>query len=187
MVALYGPCLELRTDSGPAFRTSFGEGLKAMGINLNHSSAYSPQSNSHAERFVRSCKEILQKSNQLSQLQLDEYMLCINSQIQPEGQASAVDRFLGRSVISFLPNSCDNTFIWQDAIRARAEARERRVNKLARGCKETFSIGQQVVLQDHISKKWDIPGQITKTRLITMRSQPNCFEVMLLLLLLSLS
>ena len=104
-VALYGRCLELRTDSGPAFRTSFGEGVKAMGINLNHSSAYSPQSNSHAERFVRSCKEILQKSNQLSQLQLDEYMLCINSQIQPEGQASAVDRFLGRSVISFLPNS----------------------------------------------------------------------------------
>ena len=92
-------------------------------------------------------------------------MLCINSKIQPEGQCSPVDRFLGRSVISFLPNSFDNTFIWQDAIRARAEARERRVNKPARGCKETFSIGQQVVLQDHISKKWDIPGEIIKLRL----------------------
>ena len=55
-VALYGRCLEIRTDSGPAFRTNFEEGLKAMGINLNHSSAYSPHSNSHAERFVRSCK-----------------------------------------------------------------------------------------------------------------------------------
>ena len=60
-VALYGRCLEVRTDSGPAFRSAFQEGLKAMGINLNHSSAYSPQSNSHAERFVRSCKDIMQK------------------------------------------------------------------------------------------------------------------------------
>ena len=78
-VALYGRCLEVRTDSGPAFRSAFQEGLKTMGINLNHSSAYSPQSNSHAERFVRSCKDIMQKNEHLSQLQLDELMLCINS------------------------------------------------------------------------------------------------------------
>ena len=69
-------------------------------------------------------------------------------------------------MISFIPNSFDNnSFVWQDAIRARVEVRERRLNKPAKGCKETFSIGQQVVLQDHISKKWDIPGQITKIRL----------------------
>ena len=60
-VALYGRCLEIRTDSGPAFRSGFQEGQKTLGINLNHSSAYSPQSNSHAERFVRSCKDIMQK------------------------------------------------------------------------------------------------------------------------------
>ena len=66
-VALYGRCLEIRTDSGPAFRSGFQEGLKALGINLNHSSAYSRQSNSHAERFVRSCKDIMQKNRHLSQ------------------------------------------------------------------------------------------------------------------------
>ena len=60
--ALYGRCLEIRTDSGPAFRSNFEEGLRGMGINLNHSSAYSPQSNSHAERFVCSCKDIFQKN-----------------------------------------------------------------------------------------------------------------------------
>ena len=42
--------------------------------------------------------------------------------------------------------------------------RERRVNKPSRGCKEAFSPGQQVILQDHISRKWDIPGQISKIR-----------------------
>ena len=106
----------------------------------------------------------MQKNRHLSQLQLDEFMLCINSQIQPEGQHSAVDRFLGRSVINFIPNSFNDQFVWQDAIRARAEVRERRVNKPSRGCKETFSPGQQVILQDHISRKWDIPGQISKLR-----------------------
>ena len=136
-----------------------------MGINLNHSSAYSPQSNSHAERFVCSCKDILQKNKHLNQLQLDEFMLCVNSQVQPEGQCSAVDRFLGRSVISFIPNSFDNTFVWQDAIKKRAEVRERRVKKPARGSKESFLIGQQVLLQDHVSKKWDTPGEIINLRL----------------------
>ena len=31
-VALYGRCLEIRTDSGPAFRSGFQEGLKALGM-----------------------------------------------------------------------------------------------------------------------------------------------------------
>ena len=82
-----------------------------------------------------------------------------------EGQCSAVDRFLGRSVISFIPNSFNNTFVWQDAIRKRAEVRERRVRRPARESKESFAIGQQVLLQDHVSKKWDIPGEITNVRL----------------------
>ena len=81
------------------------------------------------------------------------------------GQCSAVDRFLGRSVISYIPNSFNNTFVWQDAIRKRAEVRERRVKKPTRGSKESFTIGQQVLLQDHVSKKWDIPGEITNVRL----------------------
>ena len=140
-VSLYGRCLEVRSDSGPGFRETFREGLEKMGINLNHSSCYSPQSNSHAERFVRSCKDIMQKNKHLTQLELDEYMLCINSQIQPEGQHSAVDRFLGRSVLNFIPNSFNDQFVWQDAIKARAEVREKRVNKKSRGCKEAFYPG----------------------------------------------
>ena len=64
------------------------------------------------------------------------------------------------NVINFIPNSFNDQFVWQDAIRARAEVRERRINKLSRGCKEAFSPGQQVLLQDHISRKWYIPRQI---------------------------
>ena len=39
------------------------------------------------------------------------------------------------------------------------------MNKPSRGCKETFSIGQKVILEDYITKLWDIPGQISKIRL----------------------
>ena len=38
-IALYGRALEIRVDSGPAFRNSFAEGLAGMGIRVNHSSA----------------------------------------------------------------------------------------------------------------------------------------------------
>ena len=37
--ALYGRPLEIRVDSGPAFRSSFTEGLAGIGIRVNHSSA----------------------------------------------------------------------------------------------------------------------------------------------------
>ena len=120
-----------------------------MGIKVNRSSAYSPQSNSHAERLVRSCKNILQKHQKLSELQLDEMMLAVNPQVQTEGQCSAVDRFLGRSIINYIPNSFDNTFDWREAIKSRAEVRKKRVLKPQRGCKQTFhfstlSVSRQV-------------------------------------------
>ena len=151
--ALYGRPLEIHVDSGPAFRNSFSEGLASMGIRVNHSSAFSPQSNSHAERLVRSCTNILQKHQKLSQLQIDEMMLALNSQVQNEGQCSAVDRFLGRSIINYIPNSFDNTFDWREAIKSRAEVREKRVLRPQRGCQQTFAIGERVLLQDPVSKK----------------------------------
>ena len=52
-VAQFGCPLSLRVDSGPGFREGFVAELKKMGIIVNHSTAYSPQSNSHAERFGR--------------------------------------------------------------------------------------------------------------------------------------
>ena len=96
---------------------------------------------------------MLQKHQKLSQLQLDEMMLAVNSQVQTEGQCSAVDRFLGRSIINYIPNSFDNTFDWREAIKRRAEVREKRVLRPQRGCKQTFVIGKKVLFQDPESKK----------------------------------
>ena len=75
-VSMYGRPTQLRVDAGPAFREGFIEELRKMGIKVTHTSAYSPQSNSHAERFVRTLKNILKKcGSNISQLELDEYIL----------------------------------------------------------------------------------------------------------------
>ena len=92
-------------------------------------------------------------------------MLGLNSQVQSEGQCSAVDRFLGRSIINYIPNSFDNTFEWREAIKRRAEVREKHVLKPQRGCKEIFEIGEKCLLQDPILKKWSITAEVTNVRL----------------------
>ena len=121
----------MTVDSGPAFRERFCEELWKLGVKVRHSSAYSPQSNSHAERFVRTVKSILKKCGRVSQLELDEYIIACNAQVQPDNQASTLDRFLGCSVMTQIPNSFNASFSWTEAIAARGKRRERRVNKPA--------------------------------------------------------
>ena len=96
---------------------------------------------------------VLQKHQKLSQLQLNEMMVAVNSQVQTEGQCSAVDRFLGRSIINYTHNSFDKTFEWREAIKRRDEVHEKRVLKPQRGYKKIFEIGEKCLFQDPNSKK----------------------------------
>ena len=108
-------------DAGSAYRERFCEELLKLGVKVRHSSAYSAQSNSHAERFVRTVKGILKKCGNVSQLELDEYIIACNAQVQVHNQGSALDRFMGRSVMTQIPNSFDASFSWAEAIRARGK------------------------------------------------------------------
>ena len=82
--------------------------MKKIGINHVPSSAYHPQSNSMAEREVRSLMDLLAKTRgPLTDLQLDELVFCINGHVQPGERGSALDRFFNRSVRTLLPNSID--------------------------------------------------------------------------------
>ena len=76
-ISQYGRPLSLRVDSGPAFRDHFSDTMRKMGVKVQHSSAYSPQSNSKAKRFVHSTKNLLQKHGRMTQLELDEMNLCV--------------------------------------------------------------------------------------------------------------
>ena len=128
-IAQYGRPLSLRVDSGPAFRDNFSEIMGKMGVRVQHNSAYSPQSKSMAEHFVCTCSR-----------KMGEYA---NAQVQPDGQASALDRFLGRSVMTNILNSLDSSYNWQESIRGRHQIREKRVLKPQRGNKDKFALGER--------------------------------------------
>ena len=91
LIAQWGRPLELTVDSGPAYREKFCEELLKMGVKVRHSSAYSPQCNSHAERFVRTVKGVLRKCGNVSQLELDEYVIACNAQVQVHNQGRSTD------------------------------------------------------------------------------------------------
>ena len=60
-INMYGRPTQIRCDAGPSYREGFISDMKKLGISVSHSSAYSPMSNSHAERYVRTLKTLLRK------------------------------------------------------------------------------------------------------------------------------
>ena len=73
------------SDPGGAFRKTFIEKLKLLGVKHKHSSAYHPQSNSLAERAVGSLKNSLKKSpEKVLKLFLREIIFEINSMVSQE-------------------------------------------------------------------------------------------------------
>ena len=144
-VGMYGRPQRLRVDAGPAFREGFIEELKKLGIDVTHTSAYSPQSNSHAERFVRTLKTVLKKcEGGISQLEIDEFILACNAQVQRAGQASSLDRFFRKSILTQIPNSLNTNFCWRDSMDARSKLREERVLKPQKGNKRLYREGENI-------------------------------------------
>ena len=153
-----------KTDYGPGFRESCREGLAKMGIKLIHASSYNPRSMGLAERSVRSVKALLRKNARLSQLQLDEFLFVINTTQQGTNMGSSMERFLGRSINTQLPNSLAKGFSFEEAIRERAAVREKRWSKPEKGTKLIYRVGEVVKLQHPKTKMWDEEGTIQAVR-----------------------
>ena len=162
--SMWGRPYKLKVDSGPGFRNTFEEGMKNLGIGVVHSSAYNSQSQGSCERGVRSIKELLKKCGNLSQLQLSEMIFCLNCRDQPNGQGNALGRFLGHGVRSPIPNSLDRSYNWDETLKMRAAMHKARQQKKQKGPKETYNIGEQVLVQNPKSKKWDIEAEISDVR-----------------------
>ena len=145
-----------------------------MGIRLVHSSCYNPRSMGLAERSVRSIKNLLKKDSKLSQLKLDELVFTINTNQQGANQGCSLERFLGRAINTALPNSLARTFGCEDAIKARAEVREKRFLKPERGTKLLFEVGELVRVQNPKSKQWDATGEIAAVRVLGWRMMGGC-------------
>ena len=145
---LFGYPYRIISDSGGAFRKTFKEKLKLLGVKHRHSSAYHPQSNSLAERAVGSVKKSLKKSPaKITELYLKEIIFGINSTTSQEATGSANDRFMGRSIRSLLPNSYDPNLNTGNLIKCRIDNNERRITNKNKTNKIIYDIGLGYVCQ----------------------------------------
>ena len=106
----------------------------------------------------------MKRSGRLSELQLHELLYCINAREQQGGACSPLSRFLGRGVRSSIPNSLDRSVNWQKLMDIREAQHEKRVSKPGRCSKETYEVGEQVLVQNIKNKKWDQKGVISEVR-----------------------
>ena len=84
------------TDCGPAFSTTFLDFLSSHYINHRYSSYYRAQSNSPAERSVRSIKEVLRKIPSFTEKTLRTVVFGINQHASQDSSGSPSQRFFKR-------------------------------------------------------------------------------------------
>ena len=162
----YGLASEIRTDDGPGFRTEFTEAVSEVGTRHINSSAYNPTSNGCAERGVGQIKSVLEKlgkKNILSQEFLNFVVYKINSHISKD-TGSALQRFFGRPVQTYIPTLVKKSFDQAAAIRRRSEEQLAIAQKLGRRSADVFKKDDLVVCQNSRTGKWTVRGRIIKAR-----------------------
>ena len=65
--ANFGFPMTLVADSGPSFRNRFDEECVKLGVNVEHSSAYNPSSQSAVERSIGNLKHLLKRTSHMNQ------------------------------------------------------------------------------------------------------------------------
>ena len=162
----YGFASEVRTDDGPGFRSQFSADLNKVGTRHINSSAYSPTSNGCAERGVGQVKSVLEKlgkKNVLKQELLNEIVFKINSHVSKE-TGSALERFFGRTMKTYLPELGKKSFDQAAAIKKRSDQQLAIAHKLGRRSADKFKTGDLVVCQNTTTGKWTVRGRIIKAR-----------------------
>ena len=87
----------------------------------------------------------------------------INSHVT-RNTGSALMRFFGREVITYMPSLVKKTFDQAALIQRRSEEQMQVAKKLGRRSVDTFKEGDAVVAQNARTGKWTIRGRITKAR-----------------------
>ena len=157
---------KIKTDGGPAFREGFQSYLVGLGIGHTPTSAYNPESNGHAERGVRQIKDVLKKAKRKPSAQeLREMVFNINNHVQRGDAGSAAQRFFRRGVRTLLPNSIVREIDHRQLIKARHEKQTRIATEKGRSSKDSFKVGDKVVIQDHLTRRWTLKGEINDLRI----------------------
>ena len=161
----YGLPHEVRSDGGGTFRARFSEEMGKMGIKHTLTSPYNSSSNGGAERCVRGVKHVLYRDGvkSVTQEMLDKITFLSNSHAQ-EGVGTAHERFFGRAPKSYLPNSIKRFVEHKNLIQKRKEKQERLALKKGRSSADEFKVGDPVLIQCNVTKRWSMKGQISQAR-----------------------
>ena len=163
-IAILGLPSVLKTDSGPCYTAGvFDQFCRKMGIEHVQWSAFNPKSNGQSERAVGELKVHLERSG--NELNINQIVHVLNSTERSGGFGAPLNIFLGRNSRSVLPNS-ENCVI---DVAANIQKREERVEKWAKKTnkkynREKLKIGDEVVLKNNVTNKWDITGVIVESR-----------------------
>ena len=152
------------TDGGPCFQGLFLEYLDSMYIQHRYSSAYRPQSNSPAERNVRSLKDVLEKMPSINDKVLRTIVFNINNHQAPDGSGSPAMRFFKRRIRSGLPTAIEREVNFADLMKIRAKKHKGIAEKKGRKSSDEFVVGDEVRVQCQNTKTWTKVGKIKAAR-----------------------
>ena len=160
----YGLVSQCTSDDAPAFRNTFSAWCRDRHISHVHSSAYTSSSNGLAEAGVRQLKQILSKEPRLTAPELQDLVFHINNRVQSPTLGSAAMRFFRRGPRTILPNSIQREISHREMVRSRHQKQLQIVDRLGRNSADDFKVGDDVLLQNVQTKKWDIVGTISEAR-----------------------
>ena len=107
------------SDGRPGFSTMLINFLNSHYINHRYSSAYRAQSNSPAERGVRSIKDVLKKISSFNDKTVRTVDFNMNQHVSPDGSGSPSERFFKRRIRTGLPTIIQKEIKYKDLMNIR--------------------------------------------------------------------
>ena len=157
----------IRSDGGPQFRTEFKQWCKDQDIHHELSSAHHHESNGHAEVAVKEMKHLLEKTNSWQEFRraLREYRN--NPRYDHLSPAQWALGRRQRTDIPALPQHYRR--LSNEEIDLFDRNRRARMEKECAEASQKFNlpqlnIGQEVLIQDHESRRWDTTGIVVGKR-----------------------
>ncbi len=155
----HGCATSLRSDGGPQFRKTFGRWCAEMGVNHELSSAYNPESNGLSEASVKRLKHLYLKTNNAREFKVA--LVQMNAMEREDG--SSPSTIFQKGVVRCQLPSLRIPVDLEKAKASREEAAQK-MRKAAGGVapRKEFIRGDEVVIQDHKSKRWTGRGVIAE-------------------------
>ena len=163
-----GPPYWLTLDGGPQFSGANAAIKKwAEGASIKHtkSAAFNPEGNGEAERAVQSAKKAISHCKGGSN-SIQSIVANLNHDQRVDGSGSAAEIFLQRTCrvpgLAHLPAHPRDI---EQLRSARASSRDRQVQATQSQRKpEVFTRGQRVLVQNNLSKLWNIKAKVLSRR-----------------------